>query len=180
MYVIMKAIEPAAMTGWIERLARSADERQERRKRRTADPGIGTAGSAAVIPGDKAIAGLGDEAVALGGWAASAVIHGIAALPLLFNRALENRDVIGVAEKWREQTVFVTSARGAIRDLAWIIRSPPDFIGTGRWRCVWARATGNRRGQSVGIAGRVRTKALRAVHIVVIAAVQCMGQSGLF
>ena len=82
------------------RLAGGSDEREEGRTRRHANTRIGTAGCAAMVPGDEPDAGLFDETVLLSGWAAGGVIHGIAALPLSFDGAREDASrIVGGAQE---------------------------------------------------------------------------------
>ena len=58
------------------------------------DAGVGTAGRAPMIPDDEPVTGLRDEAVALSGGTAGAVIHRVTALPLLLDGAFENGDIV--------------------------------------------------------------------------------------
>jgi hypothetical protein len=51
-----------------------------------------------MVPGNQANARLSDKSIPLSGRTASAVVEGESTLPLLFDRALENGDVVGFAE----------------------------------------------------------------------------------
>jgi len=133
-----------------------------------------------MIPGNEANTRLGYRTIALRGWAASAVVEGESALPLLLDWAFEDGDIVGLAEVWREEAIFVSSARLAVRNLRRIIRRPPDFIWTGWRRTAGRGAAGDRRGKAVWVIGCVGALPLGTVDVVIICPIHRVGDAGLF
>src|SRR5438128_4143638 len=145
MAVVEKSIHAPAVT---RRVMALGVERHPRRTRRRADPTVGTARTATVVPYDNPFAGLAHEAVALASGAAGAVIHAVAALPLRLLRALKN---VRCPEIRREQAELEPRTGDAVRHLGRVVGCPPDFIRAGRRRIVRTVATRDARAQAVKV-----------------------------
>ena len=129
-----------------------------------------------MIPDNNAVGRLRRERILPGHWAPIGVIHAIAALPLWFDGTFKN---VCCAKKSIEQPILKSGTRRAIGYLSGIIRCPPDFIrASWGWR-VGASAAGNASAQSIRISGRIRTRPVGDVHIVVVSAIHDVSETNL-
>lgn len=179
MGIIEEAVHAPGVSRRVMGFAGSSDERQEGRTWWRGDSRIGTARGPAMVPGDKPNAGLRDIAVSLSCRAAGAIVERKTALPLFFDWAFEDGNVIGFAKVGREQSVLIASTRETVGNLCGIVRRPPDLVRTGWRRAVWSGTAGDWRGKSVRIIRGVRTHALGTIHVVVFHAIHRVSDPGL-
>src|SRR5271165_3465054 len=116
--VVEQSVHPPVMSWGVVCFTCRANKGQEGRAWGDSYPRIGTAGSATVVPHDQPQTGLSDRTFFLTCRTSGAVVKAVTALPLLFDRALENSCIIGRrGAVGRNQTAFETGTGRSVRNL---------------------------------------------------------------